>query len=227
MFILKMTKFELFIRLFVFFIGIFILSLGIATIIEANLGVSSWDVLHIGLFKTFGFTIGTWSQIVGLIVIFITILFDKKIISIGTVLNMIFIGFFIDFFLFLIPQITHFVFQYLFLFIGLIIMGIGSGLYITAGLGPGPRDSLMLALSKRYKWSIRNVKTTMEILVVLIGWFLGGPVFIGTLIAAVLIGPIMHFSINWWDKKLTPLFVNVKKISLSEKSNQTKKEEIL
>ncbi len=222
-----MTKIEFAIRLCIFFVGIFVLSLGVVMIIKADLGVSAWDVLHIGLNKTFGLTVGTWSQIVGLFIIFITLLINKNIISIGTVLNMIFIGFFIDFFLYVMPQMDNIVYQYMFLFVGLIIMGVGAGLYITASLGPGPRDSLMIALTKKYGWSVKKVKTTMELLVLIIGWFLGGPVFIGTVITAILIGPIIHYSLDWWGKVLTPLFIHVKKISSNSKLNQIEKEEVL
>jgi len=224
---LKMTKREFIVRLLVFFIGLAVLSFGIALIIEANLGVSGWDVLHIGLYKTFGLTIGTWSQIVGLVVIFLTLIIDRKIISIGTVLNMIFIGIFIDLFLYLLPTGEEWLIQYSFLFFGLIIMGSGAGIYITAKLGPGPRDSLMIAFSRKYKLSVSKVKTVMELLVMLIGYLLGGPVFIGTLVISLLIGPIMQYSLKWWEIRLEPLFNQVKNISSVNKIKQISKEEIL
>ncbi|OEF98936.1 hypothetical protein BHF71_03060 [Vulcanibacillus modesticaldus] len=186
-------------QLSIFFLGIIILSLGIAMIIEANLGVSSWDVLHIGLYNILGLTIGTWSIIVSLTVIIITFILDKKMISIGTVLNMIFVGVFIDLFLYLLPTMERLFFQYMYLFVGILLMGMGAGLYITANLGAGPRDSLMLVLSKKYQMSIGKIKTIMELLVLIVGWILGGPVYIGTLIVSVLIGPIIQFFIKLWD----------------------------
>lgn len=224
---LNMTKREFTVRLLVFFIGIAILSFGIALTIEADLGVSGWDVLHIGLFNTFGLTIGTWSQIVGLVVIFFTIFIDRKILSIGTVLNTIFLGIFIDLFLYLLPTGEEWLIQYLFLFFGIIIMGIGAGLYISAKLGPGPRDSLMIALTNKYKLSVGRVKTLMEISVLIIGYLLGGPVFIGTLIISVVIGPIMQFSLKWWDKRLQPLFKHVNNFNSTNKINNYSKEETL
>lgn len=211
-----MSKNEFLIRLIVFFVGISFLSLGIAMVIEANLGVSSWDVLHIGLYYTLGLTIGVWSQIVGLTVIILTALIDRKILHFGTILNMFFVGLFIDLFLFLLPTMEKWYYQYVFLALGIVIMGIGAGLYITAKLGPGPRDSLMLVLSGRFKWSVGWIKTVMEITVLIIGWLLGGPVYIGTLITSVLIGPIMQFSIKWWEKVLEPLFLYVKTISVEK-----------
>ncbi len=223
---MKMTKVEFIIRLSIFYIGIFILSLGIVMIIKANLGVSAWDVFHIGLNKTFGLTVGTWSQIVGIAIIFITLLIKSDIISVGTILNMIFIGFFIDFFIYVMPEINNLVYQYIFLLSGIIIMGLGAGLYITASLGPGPRDSLMMALTIKYGWSVTKVKTIMEIVVLIIGWFLGGPVFVGTLIAAVLIGPIIHYSLNLWERVLAPLFIYIKKSPSNINFHQIEEEEL-
>jgi len=195
-------KHEYFLKTMVFFAGILVMSLGIAMIIEADLGVSAWDVLHIGLYHTLGLTIGTWSQIVGFVVVFMTAMIDRKILAIGTVLNMLFVGWFIDLFLFLLPTMHDVINQFIFLFVGIIIMGMGAGMYIASKLGPGPRDSLVLVLSKRYGFGIGKIKTTMELLVLVIGWFLGGPVFVGTVIAAVFIGPVMQFFIRWWEVML-------------------------
>ncbi|MGD9677248.1 MAG: YitT family protein [Vulcanibacillus sp.] len=222
-----MTKVEFIIRLFIFYIGIFVLSLGVVLIIKADLGVSAWDVLHIGLYRTFGLTVGTWSQIVGLFIIFVTFTINRHIISIGTVLNMIFLGFFIDILLYFMPIMDNIVYQYIFLISGVVVMGIGAGLYITASLGPGPRDSLMIALTKKYGWSVKKVKTIMELLVLIVGWFLGGPVFIGTIIATFLIGPVIHYSLEQWEKILNPVFTYFKSISNNKKLNQIIKEEVL
>jgi len=177
------------------------MSLGVALTIKANLGVSAWDVLHIGLYKSIGLSVGTWSQIVGVVIISSTYFFDKKIVSIGTILNMLFVGWFIDLFLWLLPTPHHgqWIEQTLFLLIGMVIMAMGSGMYITSKLGAGPRDGLMLVLSNRLQWSIRKVKTTMELIVLVIGFFLGGPVNIGTVILSIFIGPLMQFFIKYWD----------------------------
>lgn len=215
----NITKQEFFTRLIVFFVGIIILSFGLSMVMEANLGVSGWDVLHIGLKETFGLTVGTWSQIVGIAVIIITFFIDKKILSIGTILNMIFVGFFIDLFLYLLPTMNYWLYQYLFLFIGLLIMGIGVGLYIKANLGPGPRDSLMMVLSRKYNWSITKVKTTMELLVLVIGWFLGGPVFVGTIIISLSIGPIIQVSLRFWGKILDPLYAHTRQMAVKRNFN--------
>lgn len=203
-----MIKNEYLLRLTIFFIGLLFLSLGIAMIIEADLGVGAWDVLHVGLYETFGLTVGTWSIIVGLSVVLITLFIDRKIISIGTVLNMIFTGLFIDMFMYLIPTMDNTLAQYTFLLLGIIVMGIGVGLYIAPKIGSGPRDSMLLALTRKYNWKISRVKTYMELIALTLGYFLGGPVFIGTIIVSISVGPIMQFSIKWWDKKLEVFFQN-------------------
>ncbi|GBF10072.1 YitT family protein [Tepidibacillus sp. HK-1] len=197
-----MSKHEWFIRMIIFFMGIIVMSLGISLIIEANLGVSAWDVLHIGLYKTLGLTVGTWSQIVGIVVIAVSYLMDKKILGVGTVLNMVFVGWFLDLFLYLLPTMKMIIPQIMFLFLGIIFMGMGSGMYITSKLGPGPRDGLMLVLSDRFHWGIGKIKTMMEMIALLIGWILGGPVFIGTVIASVMIGPVMQFFIHLFNVRI-------------------------
>ncbi|MFX0559066.1 YitT family protein [Tepidibacillus infernus] len=197
-----MSKHEWFIRMIIFFMGIIVMSLGISLIIEANLGVSAWDVLHIGLYKTLGLTVGTWSQIVGIVVIAVSYLMDKKILGVGTVLNMVFVGWFLDLFLYLLPTMKMIIPQIMFLFLGIIFMGMGSGMYITSKLGPGPRDGLMLVLSERFHWGIGKIKTMMEMIALLIGWVLGGPVFIGTVIASVMIGPAMQFFIHLFNVRI-------------------------
>ncbi len=206
-----MTKKEFVWRLIVFYIGIAVLSLGIVLIIKANLGVSAWDVLHIGLYKTLGLTVGTWSQIAGLIIVIVTVFIYRHVVSIGTILNMIFIGWFIDLFIYLLPDFTQLYSQIIGLLIGILVMGFGAGLYIAANIGTGPRDSLMMALTIKYGWNVSVVKTIMELLAILVGWLLGGPVFVGTVVAAFLIGPTIASSLKICLKYLNPFFDRYKR----------------
>ncbi|WP_339063872.1 YitT family protein [Tepidibacillus marianensis] len=198
-------------RTIFFFIGIIVMSLGVALTIQANLGVSAWDVLHIGLFKTIGLSVGTWSQLVGIVIIAFTYFFDKKIVSIGTILNMLFVGWFIDLFLWILPALHkgQWLGQFLFLLIGMVIMAMGAGMYITSKLGAGPRDGLMLVLSDRLNWSIRKVKTWMELIVLVIGFFLGGPVNIGTVVLSIFIGPLMQYFIKFWDVRFEHIIIQI------------------
>lgn len=180
-----------------FFGGLFLMAIGIVSTFQAKLGAPAWEVFNYGLYNVFGWTIGTWSQIVGLTIIVSTSLIDKKLPSIGSILNMIFLGMFVDFVFRLgfIP-IPHFwLWQYTLLLFGIIVIGLGTGLYIAASWGAGPRDQLMLLTSKLTGRSIRFVKTAIEIIVLVIGFLLGGPVAAGTFIFSLIIGPIMQFSI--------------------------------
>ncbi|MBA4493003.1 YitT family protein [Paenactinomyces guangxiensis] len=193
-----------FYRLAFFFIGLWIMAVGTVCTIQANLGVAPWDVLHIGLSKVTPLSIGVWSIIVGVFLVGITCWMDRRIPRWGTVLNMICFGLFLDLIMFfhLIPQVHEWWSRILLLIIGICLLAFGAGLYMSPKAGAGPRDGLMMALSKQSGWSIRRVRTIMELTVGMIGWLLGGPVHIGTLFFCFLTGPIMQFSIHFCDRIL-------------------------
>lgn len=178
-----------------FFGGLWIIALGSVFMVQAKLGVPPWDVLHLGLSYTFGGTLGIWSILIGILIIIITYIFDHRIPKLGTLFNMVLCGIFIDTILYLhiIPTVDHLWFRSLYLIIGIILIGIGCGSYLASLYGAGPRDGLMLTLVEKTHKSIRLVRTTIEIFAVILGYFLGGPVFIGTLLFSVLIGPIIQF----------------------------------
>lgn len=178
------------------------MSLGIVMIIKADLGASPWDVLHIGLYKQIGLTIGTWSIIVGFFILFLSSFLLKRLPQIGAFLNMISVGIFIDMFMmvpFLVTPET-FIGKLMMLLLGLLINGYGMGIYISAKVGAGPRDSLMLALTEISKWKVQYIRFGMEIIVLTIGWLLGGPVFVGTLVYCVGIGYIAGFALPQCQK---------------------------
>lgn len=185
-----------------FLLGLFLVSLGVVLMVKAELGVSPWDVLHIGLQKTLGLTIGIWNQIVGITLVAVTVWMTRKIPGIGTLFNMILIGLFIDLIMYfhLVPDPSQLWIRWGYLLIGIVFMAMGAGIYISAHLGAGPRDGLMLALSEKGSWSVQRVKTIMELLALLFGWMLGGPIGWGTLVFSVFIGPMMQFHISFWRK---------------------------
>lgn len=186
----------------VFFIaGIIVLSLGIALTIKGQmLGVGSWDVLHIGLQKNFGLTIGTWSILLGLFILAIDSIFSKRLPKFGTYLDMFLSGIFIDIFLFTLPD-AHGLFEQSIAFVlGIILLGFGCGMYMVANLGVGPRDTLMLLLVHRLGWSVNRARTTMEVTVAVLGFFLGGPVGLGTVLMAFGLGPIVQWALKWNEK---------------------------
>ncbi|MEI2367211.1 YczE/YyaS/YitT family protein [Niallia circulans] len=184
-------------RLFIFIIGLLIMSLGIVLVITANLGSAPWDVLNIGLHIQFGLTIGCWAIIVGFLILLIAAILSKKLPPFGALLNMVLVGVFIDIFLLLpfmnTPSTLYQ--KWIMFLIGLIIMGYGMGFYISAKLGAGPRDSLMIVLSEKFGGSIARTRLWMEAIVLIVGWILGGPVSWGTIIYAALIGRVAGWSI--------------------------------
>lgn len=199
-------KRALFYRWLFFIVGLIVLALGFTmTIKGSKLGIGPWDVLHVGLYLNFGLTIGTWSVIAGFTIIAITAFFTRQVPQIGTFLNMVLVGVFIDIFNFLIPDIQTLVGQVLILSAGIVISGYGVGLYVSPKIGAGPRDSLMMLLVHKTGLSISVVRAGIEVGVALLGWMLGGPVGIGTIAVALLTGRIVQQSLPQFERLLVTL----------------------
>jgi len=156
---------------------------------KANIGYAPWDVFHVGLAKTIGISIGSVSIFVGIFIGITTILLGEKI-GLGSILNMILIGVFLDIILKIniIPETDNFLTGISMLIIGLFVISLASYFYIGSGLGAGPRDSLMVAITRKTKLPIGICRAMIETFVVFIGWLLGGMVGIGTVLAAFAIG---------------------------------------
>ncbi|WP_138418742.1 YczE/YyaS/YitT family protein [Aquibacillus sediminis] len=186
-----------------FFVGIMVMGLGVSLTIKGQrLGVGSWDVLHVGLFKNLGLSIGLWSIIIGVLIIVISSIGLHSFPKIGTFMNMIFVGLFIDFFNWVLPDAHTFSIQLVDFILGVVLLAIGCGIYISANLGAGPRDTLMLLAVKKLNCSITVARTTMEVVVAIVGYLLGGPLGIGTIIMAFALGPIIQVSLGYSQKLL-------------------------
>lgn len=200
-----------YIRWLFFFLGLVLFSFGISlTIRGALLGIGPWDVLHVGLFINFGLTIGIWAIVSGLVLVLATSLYLKQWPLIGTWLNMILVGLFIDIFLWLLPavSVSNPVIQTILFIVGVAIMGVGVGMYIAANMGAGPRDTLMLILVEKTGWTVKKVRTLLEIVVGIIGWSLGGPLGVGTVLIALTLGYLVHYTLIFfrnWIVKLSEL----------------------
>lgn len=177
------------------FIGYFVCAIGMVMTMNANIGFAPWDVLHQGIANVTGLTIGKSNIILGFIIIIIDISLGENI-GWGTVFNMIFIGIFIDILMLnnLVPIFNSFAPSLLMLLLGVLTLGYGVFIYISAGFGAGPRDALMVGLTKITGKSVRFVKNTVEILALTIGYFLGGSVGIGTVILAISGGYFFQFA---------------------------------
>ncbi|MFJ7734519.1 YitT family protein [Lysinibacillus sp. NPDC097231] len=190
-----------FTRCLFFFTGILVLSFGITLTIKGQIfGVGSWDVLHIGLTKTFGLTIGTWSILMGLAILVFDMLVTKKFPLPGTFIDMFLAGIFIDIFNYWLPDIDGLWMQLLAYISGLVLLGWGCGMYMVANLGIGPRDTLMLLMVHKLNWSVTRARTTMEVTVAILGFLLGGPIGIGTALMAFGLGPIVQFALTFNEK---------------------------
>lgn len=181
-------------RLPILFIGFFILAIGIVANLYANLGTSPWGVLHVGLADITPFTLGQITQIVGLVIV-IASWFLGFSPGFGTITNMITIGFFIDLVIAwnIIPTQTQIIWQTVQLILSIIILGGGVFLYLRAQLGAGPRDGLMVALATKFNRSISYIRIPMDITVVILGFLLGGPLGVGTVISALTLGYSIQF----------------------------------
>jgi uncharacterized membrane protein YczE len=169
--------------------GLFLYALGIMLTIKANIGYGPWEVFHAGLGKTVGMSIGTASIAVGLVIIVVTLFMGEKI-GLGTVLNMVLIGSFLDLLLSIeaVPVIGSPILGIVALIAGLYIISLGSYFYIGSGFGAGPRDGLMVALARKTGLPIGVIRSVIELTATLLGWVLGGMVGIGTVLSGIAIG---------------------------------------
>jgi uncharacterized membrane protein YczE len=172
--------------------GLVLCGLGIAFMVAADLGLAPWSVLDQGISDRTGIPIGTVSIIVGAVVLLAWLPLRERP-GLGTILNVLLIGLTIDAALLVLETPDSLAARLAYLTIGALLWGPGSGLYIGAGLGPGPRDGLMTGLAARGVGSIRLVRTGIELTALAVGWLLGGSVGLGTVVFAVTIGPNVQF----------------------------------
>lgn len=169
--------------------GLFLYAVGIVVTLNAHIGYAPWEVFHVGFAKTAGISIGTASIIAGAVIGIVALLLGEKL-GLGTILNMLLIGVFLDLILgfHIIPTANSFVWGIVMLIIGLFIIALASYFYIGSAFGAGPRDSLMVALTRKTRLPIGLCRGMIELLAVLAGWRLGGMFGVGTIISAFTIG---------------------------------------
>ena len=191
-------------------VGLFLFGLGEAIIIGSGSGVSPWTVLAQGISSKTDLSIGMATFLIS---IFILIFWFplKQIPGIGTILNAIIIASAIDVTLGFMPKPELIYLKILQASFGILIVGIGSGIYLASNLGPGPRDGLMIGLQQKTNTSIPLIRTIIEITAVTVGWFLGGTVGIGTILFVFGIGPCIGVGLTLVEK------VSKKRINKLEK----------
>ncbi len=195
----------LFKRLLPLLVGFVIWGLAVALQVRANLGLSPWDVFHQGLGHHLGIGIG-WAGVVtsvGVLLLWIPL---KMKPHIGTVLNALVIGPSAEFFLAILDAPENIVLRWSYMLGGILLMAIGSALYLPARLGTGPRDGVMVGLNKKFGFSIRLARTIVEVMALVIGWLLGGTVGLGTLVVALGLGPTVQAMLQarrWLVERVT------------------------
>jgi uncharacterized membrane protein YczE len=186
--------------LFYLCLGLVFFGFGEGLLIVSGIGASPWNVLHQGVAVSLGLSVGTIAFLVSFLVLLLWFFLDQKI-GMGTIINFIIIAIMIDVTIYYFDKPNEFFLQLFMLFFGILIVGFGTAMYLIANLGPGPRDGLMTGLQKKTNAPIALVRASIEIIVVLIGWFLGGVVGIGTLFYAICIGPAVALCLYFFIKK--------------------------
>ena len=178
-------------RLTQLFAGLSLYGISMAMMIRSNLGLDPWDVLHQGVANRTPLSFGTVVIITGVVVLMLWIPL-RQVPGVGTVANAIVIGLVADAALGALHSPDQAAARVALLVGGVVLNGVATGAYIGAGLGPGPRDGLMTGWVRRRGGSLRVVRTTIEVTVLVTGWLLGGTVGAGTVLYAVSIGPLAH-----------------------------------
>ncbi len=185
--------------------GLAFFGFGIALFLRANLGLAPWDIFHKGLSKKLDISIGLVIVGVGLLLLLLWIPLRQRP-GVGTILNAVEIGLVVNLTKPLIGEPDQLIIRALMVISGVLVIGLGSALYIGAGLGSGPRDGLMLGLSKYairgHQISIRVARTFVELTVMVAGLFLGGSIGIGTLIFMFGIGPLVQLILPRFEMRL-------------------------
>jgi len=178
--------------------GLFLCGFGLAFTIEADLGLNSWDVFHDGFSQVINVKIGFAGVITGFILLIGWIPLKQKPF-IGTILNILIIGNVIDVVMIFLPSPKLLLIKFFYLVFGTIFFAVGVGVYVGAGLGPGPRDGIMVGISKLGP-SIRVTRIAIDFTAFVVGVILGGSYGVGTIIMVLSVGPIVQFSLKKFDK---------------------------
>jgi uncharacterized membrane protein YczE len=172
--------------------GLLLAASSVALMVEARLGLDPWNALHEGLAERLPLSFGTVAALSGLVVLLLWVPLRQPL-GAGTVVNTVLVGLLIDVALWVVPTPQTLVVRGVFLLVGVVLCGAAGAVYLGSHLGPGPRDGLMTGLVARTGRSVRLVRTTLELTVLLAGYLLGGTVGIGTVLFAVAIGPLVQF----------------------------------
>lgn len=178
-------------RLVQLYLGLALYGVSMALLVRSTLGVMPWDVLHQGLSRQIGWSLGTVSIAVGALVLLAWIPL-RQLPGVGTISNVVVIGLAVDGTLAVLPAPSVLAARIVLVVGGVLLNAVATAAYIGVHLGPGPRDGLMTGLVRRTGGSVRIVRTSIEVAVVATGWLLGGTLGLGTVVYALSIGPLVQ-----------------------------------
>ncbi len=181
-------------------LGLVVFGAGIALMAQAGLGLGPWEALHQGIQFRTGIPMGTVSIILGIPILALWWPLGERP-GVGTLLNVVLIGTATNVGIAVTPAPEPQLARLAMMLAGVLVIGVGSGLYLAADLGPGPRDGLMTGVHHRFGWSIRRSRTAIELIVLVIGWFLGGSIGLGTIVFAFGIGPVVQVMLGIFDRE--------------------------
>ncbi|MDP9417742.1 MAG: hypothetical protein M3P48_07930 [Actinomycetota bacterium] len=178
-------------RLVQLYAGLALYGVSLALLVRADLGLDPWDVFHQGVAERLGWSFGTVVIVTGAAVLLLWVPLRQRP-GLGTVSNVVVIGLVADVGLALVPPLASLPVRVVLLVTGIVLNAVATAAYIGARFGPGPRDGLMTGVVARTGWSVRAVRTAIEVAVLVTGWLLGGSVGVGTVAYALAIGPLVH-----------------------------------
>jgi uncharacterized membrane protein YczE len=180
-------------------LGLVLFGIGVALMAEAGLGLGPWEAFHQGISRLTGLELGTISILLGVPILALWWPLGERP-GYGTVLNVVLIGSATNAALGVLPAFGGSTALAVML-LGVVTVAIGSGLYLAADLGAGPRDGLMTGLHRRFGWSIRRSRTAVELTVLVLGFLLGGTIGLGTVVFALGIGPLVQLTLGVFDRE--------------------------
>ncbi|MFU0871325.1 YczE/YyaS/YitT family protein [Kluyvera sichuanensis] len=185
-------------RLIQLYIGLILYGVSTAVYVRANLGADPWNVFHLGVSGLTSLDIGMVMILTGAAVLLLWIPLRQRP-GLGTISNVIVLGLAADATLSLMPPLESLWLRAVLLLLAVVLNGMATGMYIGAGFGAGPRDGLMTGIHARTGWPIRRIRTTIELSVLVIGMLLGGTFGVGTVLYALVIGPLIQIFLPWFQ----------------------------
>ncbi|WP_029592103.1 YczE/YyaS/YitT family protein [Franconibacter pulveris] len=184
-------------RLLQLYTGLALYGISTAMFVRADLGADPWNVFHLGVARIFSLNIGMVMILVGALVLLLWIPLRQRP-GLGTVSNVVVLGLAADAALAVMPPLESLVARGVLLAAAVAVNAIATGMYIGAGFGAGPRDGLMTGIHARTGWSVRSIRTAIEVTVLLAGWAMGGTFGVGTVLYALTIGPLIQLCLPWF-----------------------------